>query len=85
VSIIGTNINVDDASFKVGGWTIQGKWKARNELKLEPQAFEFAFKADRKARPIYAFARRKYSSQLSGEVKADGKLTGDFRNFKGNQ
>jgi autotransporter translocation and assembly factor TamB len=84
VSMNGTNINVDDASFKVG----DGKYKANGKLemssKLEPQAFEFAFKADpAKLDPFIAFAGGDIASQLSGEVKAEGKLTGDFRNFKG--
>jgi hypothetical protein len=84
VSLDGTKININDASFKVG----EGKYKANGKLdmseKLEPQAFEFAFKADpAKLDPFIELAGGDIASQLSGDVKAEGKLTGDFRNLKG--
>ncbi|MDQ1328040.1 MAG: AsmA family protein, partial [Candidatus Poribacteria bacterium] len=84
VSMNGTNINVDDASFKVGDGQYKANGKLEMSSKLEPQAFEFAFNVDpAKLDPFIAFAGGDIASQLSGEVKDEGKLTGDFRNFKG--
>jgi len=84
VSMNGTNINVDDASFKVGDGQYKANGKLEMSSKLEPQAFEFAFKTDpAKLDPFIELAGGDIASQLSGEVKAEGKLTGDFRNLKG--
>jgi len=84
VSMDGTKIAIDDASFKIG----DGQYKANGKLemseKLEPQVFEIAFKTDpAKLDPFIELAGGEIASQLSGEVKAEGKLIGDFRDLKG--
>ena len=84
VSMDGTKIAIDDASFKVG----EGEYKANGKLemssKLEPQGFDFAFKADpAKFDPFIELAGSEIASQLSGYARVEGTLKGDFRDLKG--
>ncbi|MEK7400473.1 MAG: hypothetical protein AAB116_26310 [Candidatus Poribacteria bacterium] len=84
VTMDGTKIVIDDASFKIG----EGYYKANGKLemgaKLELQAFDVSFKVDPAIlNPFVELAGGQIASKLSGSVKAQGKLTVDFRDIKG--
>jgi autotransporter translocation and assembly factor TamB len=84
ITMDGTKIAIDDASFKIG----EGYYKANGKLemgaKLDPQTFEILFKADpAMLDPFVELAGGEIASKLSGNIKAQGKLTGDFRDIKG--
>lgn len=84
ITMDGNKIKIDDASFKIGDGYYKADGKLEMGEKLKPQTFEVLFKTEpAMLKPFVELAGGQIASQISGDIRVQGKLTGDFRDFSG--